>query len=255
MELSFEAEVSTRHLSFLETGRSNPSRRMIQRLGAALDLPLRQQNHLLVAAGYAPVYGQADIADRSMREIRDGLRFLLDNHDPYPAFVLNRMWNIVMSNRTHLRMLERLQAVGGSRREEPENALRLVLAPDRLRPLISNWPQVVRAVIPRLERQIRLAAHDRELEELREEVLGYPMVLDALRSSSAAADGVALLVPIELEFDRQRLSFYTTIASFGGAVDATTQELVIESLLPANEATRQSLVRFAEAGAQRVGTA
>ena len=242
LELSGEAEVSTRHLSFLETGRARPSREMVQRLGLALDLPHRQRNDLLVSAGFAPVYGETGLGDPRMAEVRGGLEFLLDSHEPFPAFVLGRNWDILLGNRAHRSMLEQLREGLGFPAEEPENALRLVLAPDRLRPIMSNWRPVARAVMMRLERQVRLAAADAALESLLAEMLAYPDVPEAIAAPWSAQEQSALLVPIRFAMGDHELSWYTTIAAFGGAVDVTMQDVMIESLLPADEATR----RFAE---------
>ena len=125
---------------------------------------------------------------------------------------------------------------------EPENALRLILAPDQLRPAVANWPEVTRAVMMRLERQTRMAPGDEALEALRGEMLAYPGVREVVRETWSPEEEGAILVPLQFELGHQRLSWFTTIAGFGGAVDVTTQEVVIESLVPADEATR----RFAE---------
>ncbi len=239
MELSGEAEVSTRHLSFLETGRARPSREMVQRLGSALDLPYRMRNELLVSAGFAPVYAETGLDDTRMTQVLRSLEFLLENHEPFPAFVLGRTWDILLGNRAHHMMLAELQSGLGFPAEEPQNALRLVLAPDRLRPIMRNWRQVARAVMMRLERQVRLAAGDTMLDSLLSEMLAYPDVRDAVTEPWSADEQAAILVPMRFDLGDRELSWFTTIAGFGGALDVTTQEVVIESLLPADEATRR----------------
>ena len=236
LDLSLRAEVSQRHVSFLETGRARPSRRMIGRLGRALELPLRERNRLLLAAGFAAVYGETALDDREMARVRKSIDFLLRRHEPYPAFVLDRAWNIVLGNRPHLMMLERLRTAIGFSAEDPENALELLLAPDRLRPAIRSWPRLAATLMQRLDRQAT-ATCTPDLLALRQKLLAFDGVREALAQPPPEDGAPELLVPFEIDFAGVRLSWYTTIASFGGALDATTQEVVIESLLPADEAT------------------
>ena len=242
LDLSLESGVSTRHLSFLETGCARPSWRMVARLGGVLDLPLRQRNRMLVAARYAPLYGETDLEDPRLAQVRWGLEFLLRSHEPYPAFVLDRQWNIVMSNRPHRRLLAALLPGAA----EIENALRLVFDPARLRPAIVNWPQVARTVLRRLERQLGVPEPDAELAALRDEVLAYPGVGDAVADGREAEEEIDILVPLELEYAGVRLSWFTILASFGTPLDVTLQEAVIESLLLADEATCNFAHCFAE---------
>jgi transcriptional regulator with XRE-family HTH domain len=257
LDLAGEAEVSSRHLSFLETGRSRPSREMVLRLAGALDLPLRERNELLLAAGYAPLYGERSLDDPRLRAVRDGLAFLLLRHEPYPAFVIDRGWNVRLANQAYFRFAAVLGAAAAppaaargpapsippaGAAGAPLNALRLVLDPAGLRPALVNWPQVARVLAARLERELRLADHPAELVALRDEVLRDPEVRAALATPLAPDEERSLLVPIVFRAAGRTLSWYSTIASFGAPLDVTLQEARIESLLPADEETR----RFAE---------
>lgn len=250
LDLALEAEVSSRHLSFIETGRSRPSRRMLLKLAEVLDLPLRERNALLLAAGYAPLYPEKDFDHSSLEPIRGALELVLANHEPYPAFVLDRRWDILLANRPHRRLLPLLLPPGADP-GEPVNAFRLVLDPELLRPHIRDWELVAHVLGHRVRRRLRRPHLEPELGDHYEGLLAYPGVREAMADVQPPTDaGVILPLTFEVEIEglRRRLSWFSTLASLGTPLDVTAEELLIESLFPADEATRT--VVEALAGAQ-----
>lgn len=235
LDLAHEAEVSARHICFLETGRARPSREMVDRLAGALEVPLRGRNALLLAAGFAPQYPERTLQDPALSPAQRGVRFLLDSHHPFPAFAIDRLWNVLLSNRAHQLLLD--WTLGPGHRET--NLLRLVLAPDLLRPKLLNWPLVAAALMRRLDRQLALPSADHRLEALYAELIDYPGVRCA-KEKPPAFEPHSVIVPMQVEAHGRRLSWFSTLASFGAAVDITLEEIVIEALHPMDEATAQN---------------
>ena len=241
LDLAGEAGCSARHLSFLETGRSKPSREMVERLAAALELSLRATNSLLLSAGFAPRFPERPLEHPALTPAHRGIRFLLDAHHPFPAFVVDRLWNIVSSNRSHQLLLRWMLGPAaemdpGGSSGEATNILHLVLAPDRLRPHLANWPLVAGHLIRRLERQLSQPSCDDRLERLHERLIAYPDVAYAARRVQPFGDH-DLLVPTVFEVHGRRLAWFSTLASFGAAVDVTLAEILIESLHPMDPET------------------
>ncbi|HZX07169.1 helix-turn-helix transcriptional regulator [Kribbella sp.] len=233
LELANRVEVSTRHVSFVETGRSRPSRDMVLRLAEHLDVPLRDRNQLLLAGGFAPIYSEASLHSPAMLAIRTTLRRLLQAHEPYPALVVDRWWNIVEANAG---IAIFTAGVDEKLLQAPINALRLTLHPDGLARRIGNLADVRAATLGSLQRQVASTA-DPELQDLYEELRGY-----AVHDQPAAAPGPAdVVVPFNLTHDGRELSLLTTIATFGTPLDVTVSELMIESFYPADEATAEYL--------------
>jgi transcriptional regulator with XRE-family HTH domain len=231
--LSLDAEVSARHLSWLESGKAQPSRAMVLRLAERLDLPLRERNAMLLAAGYAPMYGERPLADPALAPARAALQRLLDAHEPAPALAVDRHWNLVAANRMVALLLA---AVDPALRAPPLNVLRLSLHPQGLAPMIENLGAWRDHVLARLQRQIH-ATGDVALVALREE-------LQALPAPPPTPDGDRpdeVVVPLLLATPHGRLSFLTTVTVFGAPHDVTLAELAIETLLPADAATAQAL--------------
>lgn len=232
LDLAQDAEISARHLSFVETGRSVPSREMVLRLAEHLDVPLRDRNQLLLAGGYAPIYSEASLHSPAMLAIRETLRRLLKAHEPYPALVVDRWWNIVEANAG-----SRLFTDGAAPEllAAPINALRLTLHPDGLAGRISNLPEIRTSVLTSLQRQVTSTA-DPDLQDLYDELRGYS------GGGRAEAPGPAeVVVPMKLRHGDRDLSLLTTIATFGTPLDVTVSELMIESFFPADEATAEYL--------------
>lgn len=234
LELAIRADISTRHLSFLETGRSAPSREMVLQLADQLDLSLRERNRLLMAAGYAPVYPETPLDEPSMSVIRAAVRKVLAGHEPYPAVVVDRGWNLVEAN-TSLGVLTDL--VSPSLLAPPVNVLRASLHPEGLAPHIVNLGEWRAYLLHRLRRQVE-ASGDPVLVELEEELSGYPGD-DSGDVELAQVDNI--VVPLRVRRGGRVLSMFTTVATFGTPLDITVAELSIESFYPADEATAREL--------------
>ena len=231
LDLAIAAGVSSRHVSFMETGRSAPSRAMVLRLAEALDVPPREQNHLLIAAGLAPVYAERSFEDPDMAAVRAGVEQVLAAYNPYPCLAVDRGWRVLRSNAGAALMLD---GVAPHLLDDP-NALRIALHPDGLAPRIRNLGQWRHHVIARLRREAAVSA-DSELSSLLAEIECYPGGFE----KTPDIGGVA--VPLELYSVQGRLlTFLSTVTTFGTAVDLTAAELSIEAFLPADEATAAAL--------------
>jgi transcriptional regulator with XRE-family HTH domain len=229
LELSTEAGISSRHLSFLETGRSRPSREMVLRLTERLDVPLRERNGLLMAAGFAPVYPERSIDAPEMRPARQALNRVLDGHEPYPAVVVDRAWNLVMANEAAMLFFE---DVPEELTRPPVNVHRFALHPRGLAARVVNLPEVRAHLIARMARQVSLTG-DPELAALHEETRAYGAgVEDAPHEPS---HDIAL--PTRLRYGDRVLSFFSTVTTFGTAEDVTLAELAIEAFFPADDET------------------
>jgi transcriptional regulator with XRE-family HTH domain len=235
LDLALEAGVSARHLSFVETGRSAPSREMVLTLAEHLEVPLREQNALLLAAGYAPGYSETPLDTEEMSPVRHALDAILAGHEPYPAVIVDRQWEIVSSNGPAAVLLE---GVSEELVAPPANALRITLHPDGMAPRILNFGEWSGHLLTRLRREA-LLSQDPALAELERELLGYPGVEQA---SGLAEPEEMLFVPLRLRLPNGTvLSMFSTIATFGTALDVTLEELSIESFFPADDGTRDYL--------------
>jgi transcriptional regulator with XRE-family HTH domain len=237
LDLAVEADVSARHLSFVETGRARPSRSLLLHLADQLDVPLRERNALLLAGGYAPSYRETPLAADEMTPVRDALDAILGGHEPFPALVVDRRWDIVAANRPALAIVG--AGVAPELLTPPVNALRISLHPRGLSPRIVNLAEYSAHLLHRLHRQATLAG-DAELVALADELRSYPGVSEA----QPAADGPAalLFVPLVLQVSpTERLTFFSTLATFGTALDVTLAELAIEAFFPADAATASAL--------------
>lgn len=235
LELAGRADSSSRHISFVETGRSRPSEELVLRLADRLDVPVRERNALLLAAGYAPRYAQTALDDPAMETLREGIQQLLTGYEPYPALVVDAVYDLVAANRGVLMLLEGLP---DHLLAPPLNAMRLTLHPEGLAPRIRNLAQWRRHLLAQMERQIALA-RSAPLRALYEEVAAYPPPPAAAHLPEREADGpVAFLaLPLVVEHDGHVLSFVSSIATFNTPMDVTVAELAIETLLPADPAT------------------
>jgi transcriptional regulator with XRE-family HTH domain len=236
LELASGSAVSTRHLSFIETGRARPSREMVLHLAERLEVPLREQNRLLLAAGYAPAYGERPLASEEMAPVREALERFLRAHEPYPALVLDRHWNLVLANEAIAPLLE---GIADHLLDPPTNALRATLHPDGMAPRIVNFDEWSAHLVHRLRRELALTG-DAELEALLDEVLTYPGVRSAPPPLAAAA-AAEIVLPVQLQAAGGRLSFFSTVTTFGTAADVTLAELTIEAFYPADEETAAAL--------------
>jgi transcriptional regulator with XRE-family HTH domain len=232
LDLALEAGVSARHLSFVETGRSAPSAEMVKHLAERLDVPLRERNELLLAAGYAPAYGQHDLDAPEMGPVRDALEHVLAAHEPYPAVVVDRHWGMVAGNAA----IPLLTAgVAEHLLEPPVNVLRVTLHPEGMAPRIANLPEWRAHLLDRLGRQA-VVSGDPALAALHEELAALPC---GEGGHVSAAGEIA--VPLRLRHKGGELAFISTVTTFGTAVDVTVSELAIEAFFPADAATARAL--------------
>ena len=234
LALAAEADVSTRHVSFLETGRARPSREMLLRLAETLQIPLRERNALLVVAGYAPAYPERRLDDPALRAARLAVDLVLAGHKPYPGHAVDRHWTIVASNHVARPLLA---GVAPELLQPPINALRLSLHPEGLAPRIANLGQWRAHILDQLRRQTENSA-DPALDALLVELAGYPVPGDEWTEAPLRdlyESGV--VVPLRLRTAWGLLAFFSTITIFGTPVDVTLSELAIEAFFPADEAT------------------
>ena len=236
LDLAIAAEVSPRHLSFVETGRSKPSRELLLHLAEHLEVPLRERNHLLLAAGYAPVHAETPLDAAPMGPVRAALDQILAGHEPYPAVVVDQRWDLVTANAPALGILA--DGVAPSLMAPPVNVIRVCLHPDGLAPRIVNLAEYSQHLMIRLHRQA-LLSQDPGLAALLDEMKEYPGVESA--ASSAVDESSLLFVPLRLRVGEAVPSFFSTNATFGTALDITLAELAIEQFFPADPQTAAAL--------------
>lgn len=240
-ELSLTAEVSARHLSFLETGRSQPSREMVLTLADHLDVPLRERNELLTAAGFAAIYPQRDYDAPAMATVRAAVDQVLAGHDPYPAVAVDRAWNVVATNDAVGTLLT---GVDPALLGPPANVYRVTLHPDGLAPLLVNLDEVAHHLLGRLRRDLD-ATGDPALGALLDEVEHYPTVRSLPRRIDPPD---AVVVPFRLRHPNGELAMFTTITTFGTPADVTVAELALELFYPLNEVTADRLAALRVTG-------
>lgn len=231
LDLANDATVSARHLSFVETGRSKPSRELVLHLAEHLDVPLRERNSLLLAAGYAPTFSQTALDADEMAPVREAIDTILARHEPFPAVVVNRQWDLVTANGPALALLT--EGVADHLLAPTANALRVSVHPEGLAPRIVNFPEWASHLVDRLRREAEMYA-DPALFALHDELCSYPGVAGSTVPTDTAS---RLFVPLALRSDEGELSFFSTIATFGTARDITVEELAVESFFPADDAT------------------
>ena len=232
LDLAIEAGVSARHLSFLETGRARPSREMVARLGEELEVPLRQRNRLLVAAGFAPTFSEREMRDPEMGVVREALDRILAGHEPYPALVVDAGWNLVAANAAAALFLEGAPA---ELLEQPVNVMRLSLHPEAMGGRLANLAEVRAHLLHQLRRQAE-SSGSAQLAELYDELAGY--VYPGVDLNVAHVPGPGdILVPLRIRHGGRILSMFTTIATFGTPLDVTVAELAIETFWPGDEET------------------
>jgi transcriptional regulator with XRE-family HTH domain len=236
LDLAMDANVSTRHLSFLETGRAKPSREMVLTLAEHLDLPHRERNRLMLAAGFAPAYLERGIDDPSLGAARQAIDLILKGHEPYPALAVDRHWSMIAANRMVPKLID---GVAAHLLSAPVNVLRLSLHPEGLAPRIVNLGEWRAHLLERLGRQINQTG-DAVLLNLLQELKGYP----APASKAPPADLGGVAVPFRLKSGEAVLSFYSATTVFGTPLDVTLSEMALESFFPADETTAQLLRRL-----------
>jgi transcriptional regulator with XRE-family HTH domain len=237
LALAYDAEISPKHLSFVESGRSQPSRDMVLRLAERLEVPLRERNALLLAAGFAPVFKERALEHPDLANVRRAIDLVLAGHEPYPALAIDRHWTLVAANNA---VAPLLAGAAPELLQPPMNVLRLSLHPEGLAPRIANLAQWRSHLFVRLRQQIDFSA-DQTLMDLLEELRRYP-ALSSEGESNPNDDATAhVVVPLKLVTERGVLAFISTTMIFGTPVDVTSSELAIESFFPADAATAEAL--------------
>jgi transcriptional regulator with XRE-family HTH domain len=252
LELAGAADISARHVSFLETGRSVPSRAMLLRLAERLDIPLRERNALLLSAGYAPMYSERRLDDPALRQARTAVDLVIAGHAPYPALAVDRHWTMLSAN-APVGLL--LGGIDERMMQPPVNVLRLGLHPQGLAPRVENYTQWRAHVLMRLRQQIAATA-DPILMELLAELESYPMPSTCDRGADPIdeVDYGGVVVPFRLRTDYGVLSFFSTTTVFGTPLDITLAELAIESFFPADPQTVEAVNRIAREASARQGS-
>ncbi len=238
LDLALEVGVSARHLSFVETGRAKPSPELVVALAEGLDVPLRERNTMLLAAGYAPRYGETSLSDPAMAMMHAAIQRLLDAHDPYPGLVIDRHWNVVLTNRAATMLVAGLPTdlLG-----PPTNVYRVCLHPEGLAAHTRNFPAWAAYLLHQLRRSVVLT-NDTTLIDLQREVSAYPNVQAlTLTLRSTAWEEPPLLVPVVVELEGAVLSLFTTLTTFGTPRDVTLDELAVELFFPADAQTEAAL--------------
>ena len=239
LDLSLDVGVSTRHLSYVETGKSRPSPELVLAVAEHLEVPLRERNTMLLAAGFAPRYSQRGLDAPAMRPIVAGLQRMLDAHDPYPGVIIDRQWNVVLANDAVTALTAGLPAEVV---EPPVNVFRLCLHPAGLAERTANFAEWAEYLLRQLRRTIVLTGDD-GLRAIEQEVLAYPNVAALSRHrGTPSGDEPAILVPFDLRVDDElTLSFFTTLTTFGTPLDVTLDELAVELFFPADDVTDRAV--------------
>lgn len=247
LELALEAEVSQRHLSFVESGRSAPSREMILHLAERLSIPLRERNILLVAAGFAPIYQERSLDDPALAAQREAIDVVLKSHEPFPALAVDRYWTLVAANAAIGPLIAGIDA---KLLEPPLNVLRISLHPEGMAPRIVNYDEWRALIIASVAQQVDASA-DAKLNDLLAELKAFPRPRGgAIRMPAPKRDYGNVVVPLQLATPEGLLSFFSTVTVFGTPVDITLAEIAIEAFYPADKATAE-VVRKAAAGAKK----
>lgn len=234
LDLALESGVSQRHVSFLESGRAKPSRAMILQLSETLEVPLRERNDWLVAAGFAPVFRARPLDDPQMGQVMNAVRMMLANHEPFPAIAIDRAWNIRLSNRPFDVLASMVGEEVWTRVGGPErNLMRLFFHPNGVKPLVLNW----QTIAPLLWHRARREADALGGQEMKAVLADLSQYQDAETLWSAEETALVPVLPLEMQKDGLRVSLFTVIATFGTAQDVTADELRIESFFAADEAT------------------
>lgn len=241
LELAVEADVSARHLSYVESGKAQPSRELLLRLAEVLELPLRERNALLVAAGYASMFRESGLTTPELAQVRKAIDLILAHQEPYPAFVIDRHWEVVLANGAAPRLFRHLR--GGSAHR---NMLRQIFDPADMRASLVNWEEVAGDVMRHLHDQVAAMPSDPTLRALRDEVLRFPDVPARWQTRELGSVAPPVLNVVFGKGD-ERFRFFSTIATFGSARDVTLDELRIECFFPGDEATAAACRRLADA--------
>jgi transcriptional regulator with XRE-family HTH domain len=244
LALATEAGVSSRHLCFVETGRAKPSRDMVLLLAETLDVPLRERNELLLAAGFAPEFAESPLDAPALEAVRLALDAMLEQQEPFPAVVMNRHWDIVRANRAGQRLFAFLLEGQALANTPTPNVLRLMFHPDGLRPFVLDWPSVAEALLRRVRREALGGVKDPVAERLLHELLAYPDVPASWgRRAGPAVSPSVPIIPVGFRRDAREYRFFSAITTLGTPHDVTAQELRIECFFPADRQTAKEARR------------
>lgn len=242
LDLAVDAGVSARHVSFIESGRSNPSREMLLLLANTLDIPLRERNQLFEAAGYAALYREAGLSSPELELARQACDLILSHQEPYPAVVMDRYWNILQANEAANRFFRFL--LDGKVGDGDANVVRLMFDPSAVRPWVANWEEVAASLLVRIRHESIGGIIDERSQELMNEVLDYPDVRQRLKQLPAKPP-LSPLVPIRFRKHDLAVDFFSTVTTLGTPQDITLQELRVECFFPASPETIANVKRFA----------
>ncbi len=235
-DVALDTGISQRHISFIESGRSVPSRQRLLQIASGLDVPLRDRNVLLLAAGYAPVYPEAALDAPVMQATLNALRRVLRQHEPFMAVVMDRYWNVIMANDAAPKFFGKF--IDLESRPRPRNLLHLMFDPKGMRPYIANWEAVARSLFERIHRESVGRALDEKTQALLTDLLAYPGVKPEWKKPRTLPDGSTLpVIPLTFTKDGHALSYSSLVTTVGAPQTTTTQELRIECMYPADEAT------------------
>jgi transcriptional regulator with XRE-family HTH domain len=237
LALAVQAGVSARHVGFIELGRSTPSREMVLLLAGVLDVPLRERNALLLAAGYAPVYRETGLQAPEMEHARQAVALILEHQEPYPAVVMDRCWNILTSNAAAQRFFSRLLPPAAEPPSVPANIIRLMFDPQGLRPSVANWESAAEALVQRIHREALGGVPDTATARLLDEVLAYPGAPRRWRSPDLLAPFPSPFLALQFRKGDLAMDYFSTVTTLGTPLDVTLQEIRIECFFPANERT------------------
>jgi transcriptional regulator with XRE-family HTH domain len=239
LALAVQAGVSARHVGFIEVGRSTPSREMVMLLAGVLDVPLRERNALLLAAGYAPVYRETGLEAPEMEHARRAVSLILEHQEPYPAVVMDRHWNLLTSNAAAQRFFSRLlpPAEPAGPAGPPANILRLMFDPGGLRPFVANWESAAEALVRRVHREALGGVPDAATARLLDEVLAYPDVPRRWRSPDLLAPFPGPFLALQFRKGGLAMDYFSTVTTLGTPLDVTLQEIRIECFFPGDEHT------------------
>jgi transcriptional regulator with XRE-family HTH domain len=240
LDLSFDSGISQKHISFVESGRSTPSRQTLLDLAQALEIPLREQNTLLLAAGYAPVYSQDPLDAPAMTSIARALERMLRQHEPFPAIVMDRDWNVLMTNDASPRFFSCF--IDMNARQEPRNLLHLMFDPTGMRPFIANWKTTARSLLARVHREALGRVIDAGTRRLLDELAKYPDVAPEWRNP--AADDIVPVIPLSFRKGDVTLNYFSMITTVGTPQTVAAEEMRLESMFPADERTEALHAQF-----------
>jgi transcriptional regulator with XRE-family HTH domain len=247
LDLALASRISQRHVSFMESGRARPSRDMVLQLSEALEIPLRERNTLLTAAGFAAIYRETDLKSPAMAPVREALQLMLDHHEPNPVSVVDRAWNVLMINRAMLRVFslageptQLWQRVCGN---GPHNVLKMTFHPEGFRPYIVNFAEIAPELLNRTRREAA-ASNNETLQRLLDEILSYPGIPEEWRAPTLELPPAPVL-PLELAKGELKLKLFSMITTFGTPQDITTDEVRVESFFPADGQTAELLRKLA----------